>query len=130
MTPSKTFPKNTNALTTLLYGAGIKAFWHVIDVFKLCARKGITLKQERFQFCHHEAKFVGFHLDWVIYRTADSLAVIKNFSMPEQPSITVVRSWYAFVNQLAPFLATVPIMELFHDLKKIYLDEHLQQKFN
>ena len=96
-----------------------EAFWHTFDFLELCARKGITLKPEKFQFCRREAEFVGFHLDWDSYRpTDDRLAAIKKFSMPEQPSITDVRSWYGFVNQLAPFLVTAPIMEPFRDLLK------------
>ena len=54
--------------------------------------------------------------------------------MPTQPSITDIRSWYGFVNQVAPFLATVPIMEPFRELlkhpvgKRIYWDAQLEEK--
>ena len=46
------------------------------------------------------------------------------------------KSWFGFVNQLAPFLATAPVMSPFRDLlkkpssKKVYWDEQLQAKFN
>ena len=40
------------------------------------------------------------------------------FKMQTQPSITDIRSWYGFVNQVAPFLATAPIMEPFRELLK------------
>ena len=131
------FPRKHKCIDdTLLHDASIEeAFWHTFDFLELCARKGITLKPEKFQFCRREAEFVGFHLDWDSYRpTDDRLAAIKKFSMPEQPSITDVRSWYGFVNQLAPFLVTAPIMEPFRDLlkkpagRKVYWDEQLQQK--
>ena len=133
----KDFPRKHKCIDdTLLYDASVEeAFWHAFDFLELCARKGITLKPEKFQFCRREAEFVGFHLDWATYRpTEDRLAAVKSFSMPEQPSITDVRSWYGFVNQLAPFLATAPIMEPFRDLlkkptgKKVYWDELLKQK--
>ena len=56
--------------------------------------------------------------------------------MPQKPTITDIRSWFGFVNQLAPFLAAAPIMEPFRDLLKkkqqsrhVYWDENLQRKF-
>lgn len=55
--------------------------------------------------------------------------------MPEQPTITDIRSFYGLVNQLAPFVATSPLMEPFRELlkrfshKKVYWDEQLQHKF-
>ena len=68
-----------------------EAFWHTFDFLELCARKGITLKPEKFKFCRREAEFVGFHLDWDTYRTADErLTAIRKFSMPEHPSITEI----------------------------------------
>lgn len=54
--------------------------------------------------------------------------------MPAQPTITDVRSWFGFVNQLASFLATAPVMSPFRDLlkkpagSKVYWDEQLQLK--
>ena len=55
--------------------------------------------------------------------------------MPEKPTITDIRSWFGFVNQLAPFLATATVMASFRDLlkknntKHVYWDEQLQSKF-
>ncbi|MPC81886.1 hypothetical protein E2C01_076524 [Portunus trituberculatus] len=55
--------------------------------------------------------------------------------MPDKPSITDIRSWYGFVNQLAPFLTTASIMNVFRELlkkltgKHVYWDGQLQQKF-
>ena len=59
---------------------------------------------------------------------------MREFKMPTQPSITDIRSWYGFVNQVAPLLATAPIMEPFRELikhpagKKIYWDAQLEEK--
>ena len=79
--------------------------------------------------------FVGFHLTWDAYRpTEDRPAAIRDFVMPAEPSITDIRSWFGFVNQIAPFLATAPIMAPFKDLlkkpttKKVYWDDQLQEK--
>ena len=122
---------------TLLYDTSIEeAFWHAYDLLETCARKGITLKPEKFCFCRREVNFVGFQLGWDAYSpTEESLAAIRNFSMPDSPTITDIRSWFGFVNQLAPFLATAPLMEPFRDLlkksssKKVYWDSSLQEKF-
>lgn len=122
---------------TLLYDSSIEeAFWHTYEFLATCATKGITLKPEKFRFARREVEFVGFRLGWDEYKPTDErLAAIKNFKMPNKPSISDIRSWYGFVNQLAPFLATAPIMKDFRELLKrpsgrsVYWDEQLQGKF-
>lgn len=110
-----------------------EAFWHVYDLLETCAMKGITLKPEKFKFCQREVDFVGFCLGWDSY-TDDRLATIKSFSMWDKPMITDIQSWYGFVNQLAPFLVTAPIMNPFWELlkklagKHVYWDAQLQAK--
>ena len=105
---------------TLLYNSSIEeVFWHTYEFLTTCAAKGITLKPEKFQFAWREVDFVGFRLGWDGYKPTDErFAAIKNFSMPDKPSISDIRSWYGFVNQLAPFLATAPIMNDFRELLK------------
>ncbi|KAK4327848.1 hypothetical protein Pmani_001697 [Petrolisthes manimaculis] len=105
---------------TLLYDSSVEgAFWHTYEFLELCAKKGITLKPEKFSFCKREVEFVDFHLGWEEYRpTEDRLAAIRNFTVPSQPTITNIRSWFGFVNQLAPFLAAAPVMTPFRDLLK------------
>ena len=122
---------------TLLHDSSVEeAFWHTYDFLARCAEKGITLKPEKFKFCRREVDFVGFHLGWDSYKpTAESLAAIRHFPMPAKPTISDIRSWYGFVNQLAPFLATAPLMTPFRDLlkkspkKQVYWDEQLSMKF-
>lgn len=89
---------------TLLHDSSVEeAFWHVYDFLATCAAKGITLKPEKFQFARREVDFVGFRLGWDEYRPTDErLAAIRGFHMPGKPSITDIRSWYSFVNQLVP----------------------------
>lgn len=121
----------------LLFDSSVEdAFWHVYDFLETCARKEITLKPEKFKFGRREVDFVGFHVGWDAYRpTEERLAAIRNFSMPVEPTLTDIRSWHGFVNQLAPFLATAPVMEPFRELlrkpqgKKVYWDENLKGKF-
>ena len=128
------FPRKHKCVDdTLLYDSSIEgAFWHTYDFLELCAKKGFTFKPKKFGFCRHKVEFVGFHLGWEEYKpTDDRLAAIQDFTMPAQPTITDVRSWFGFVNQLAPFLATAPVMSPFRDLlkqpagKKVYWDEQL-----
>ena len=65
------------------------------------------------------------------------MAAIKNFPMPERPTLTDIRAWYGLVNQLAPFMATSPLMHPFSELlkpsraigKKVYWDQELQRVF-
>lgn len=137
-TPSLICHGNTSVSTTRssLTQAWKGAFWHVYDFSEVCAKAGVTLKPEKFRFCQREVDFVGYHLDWDTYKpTTERLAAIRDFKMPEKPSITDVRSWFGFVNQLAPFLATAPLMSPFRDLLKkpagkvVYWDECLQKKF-
>ena len=59
-------------------------------------------------------EFVGYHIGWeAYYPTEERLAALRSFRMPEKPTITDIRRWFGFVNQLAPFLATAPIMAPF-----------------
>ena len=103
---------------TLLYATSVEeAFWHAYDFLETCTRAGITLKPEKFAFCRREVDFVGFRLDWHSYKpTEDRLSAIKTFAMPDKPTIKDIRSWFGLVNQLAPFLATAPLMEPFKEL--------------
>ena len=121
----------------LLYSHNVEnAFWHTFDFLETCANKGITLNPAKFKFCRREVEFVGYSVGWEAYGpTEERLSAIKSFSMPEKPTITDIRSWFGLVNQLAPFLATVPVMAPFKDLlkksntKQVYWDEQLQEKF-
>lgn len=121
----------------LLYDSNIEeAFWHAYEFLETCAEKGITLQPEKFKFCRKEVEFVGYCLGWDMYKpTDDRVAAIKHFAMPAKPTISDIRSWYGFVNQLAPFLITAPIMEPFRELlkkhtgKQVYWDELLERRF-
>lgn len=122
----------------LLYNSNIeKVFWYVYDILATCAAKDITLKPENFQFARREIYLVGFRLGWDAYKpTEEHLAAIKNFPMPDNLSISDIRAWYGFVNQLAPFLAKAPIMNTFRELLKkpvgrqVYWDDQLCINFH
>ena len=80
--------------------------------------------------------FVGFHVGKEAYNpTEERLAAVRNVGMRAESTLADILSWHGFVNQLAPFLATTPVMEPFHELlqkpqgKNVYWDANLQEKF-
>lgn len=98
--------------------------------------EGCRTQTRELKFYRRETDFVCFHICWDSYKPTDErLAAIQNFSMPETPTLTDIRSWHGFVNHLVPFLATAPVMESFRELlrrpqgKMVYWDAQLQHKF-
>lgn len=63
---------------TLLYDSSVEdSFWHTYELLETCARKGITLKPDKFKICRRETNFVGFHIGRDSYKpTSERLAVI------------------------------------------------------
>ena len=124
---------------TLLYDSTItEAFHHTFDYLKLCAENGITLNPKKFRFCRREVEFCGYLVGWEGFRPCDEMiSAIKNFPMPDEPTITDIRAWFGVVNQLAPFIANAEIMSPFRDLlksknlkgKKVYWDATLRTAF-
>ena len=120
----------------LLYDSSIEqAFWHCWEYLETCAHARITLSPEKFCFCRKEVDFVGYHLGWESYRpSSEKLAAIASFPMPEEPSITDIRSFVGLINQMAPFMATAAAMEPLRDLlknpqkRKVYWDEQLKRR--
>ena len=121
----------------LLYDSSVEqAFWHCWNYLETCGKAGVTLSPDKFRFCRREVEFVGFNLGWNSYTPCTGkLAAISNFPMPEKPTITDIRSFAGLVNQVAPFMATAPIMEPFRALlkdsqsKHVYWDDVLKKKF-
>ena len=121
----------------LLYDKGIEeAFFHAFDYLHLCAENGVTLNPKKFVFCRKELDFCGFHLLFDGYRPSDdTISSIRDFPMPEQPTITDIKAWYGLVNHVAPFLITTELMKPFRELlsstsKKVYWDGYLQSAFD
>ena len=91
-----------------------EAFFHVFGYLQLCTWKGITINPGKFKFPRTEVDFVSYHIGWEGYRPSnDVIAAVRDFPMPENPTITDIRSWFGLVNQLAPFLAMAPMMAPF-----------------
>ena len=121
----------------LLFDYGIEqAFWHCWEYLEVCGRAGVTLSPEKFSFCRREVEFVGFKLGWDAYGPAPGkLTAIADFPMPSKPKITDIRSFVGLANQMAPFMATAPIMEPFRALlknpqtKHVYWDKQLKRRY-
>ena len=59
---------------TFLYDSCVEdAFWHVYESLDTCAKAEITLKPEKFKFCHRTAESVVFHLRWEHYQPTSDL---------------------------------------------------------
>ena len=103
----------------LLCDKGIEeAFYHVFDCLYLCGENGITIHPGKFKFSQSQVDFVGYSIGWDDYKTSDDmLSAIRNFPMPDNPSIADIQSWFGLVNQAAPFLATAPVMAPFREAK-------------
>lgn len=122
---------------TLFFDVSVEdTFWHTSKFLDTCAGSGVTFKPEKFRFWRREAVFVGFSLRWEHYQpTSERLAVMRDFPMKVQPTITDISSWHDIVNQLAPFLSTASVMDPFREFlerltgKLVYWDDRLCQKF-
>ncbi|XP_068219192.1 uncharacterized protein [Palaemon carinicauda] len=78
----------------LLYDDTVEgAFYHTISFLQVGEENGVTLNPEKFQFCQREVDFVGYELGWDNFKPGEEkLSAIKNFPMPNQPTITDIRS--------------------------------------
>ena len=119
----------------LLYDCNIEeAFYHVFDYLTLCGKNGITINPHKFKFAKREVQFVGYQIGWDIYKPSkEMLSAVKEFPMPENPSLSYIRSFFGLVNQLAPFVASSSVMAPFPDAlkpskaigKRVYWDTNL-----
>ena len=94
-----------------------EAFTHTASYLTLCGKNGIILNPSKFEFAEDEVEWAGVKL------TKDKVApleshvqAIKDFPVPQ--NITDMRSFWALVNQVAPFYAVQPHLLPFRDLMK------------
>ena len=115
-----------------------KAFYHTFEFLSTCAKNSVTLNPKKFKFCRKEVDFAGYTLAWdKFYPSQETLSVIADFPMPNQPSISDIRAWFGLVNQISPFFAVTKVMEPFRELlqhtsnknKPVFWDSVLQELF-
>lgn len=118
---------------TLLHANNIEqSFWDTWDYLTLCAENGITINEEKLQFCLDEVEFAGLTINNDGITPAKSiLAAISDF--PEPTDLTSARSWFGLVNQVSWAYSNHAIMEPFRDLIKpnrtFYWDKTLTKLF-
>ena len=94
-------------------------FYHIFNFLLTCERNGVTLSKKKFKFGQKDVEFAGYDLGWDHYApSSQTLNAIKNFPMPDKPTITDIRAWFGLINQVSPFFANTQIMSPFQDLLK------------
>ena len=97
----------------LPYDSSIKgAFYHSFNFLLQCAKNGIMLNTDKFQFCKDVVQFEGFQ----ITSSKSMIQTILNFLVPK--TITDARSWFGLVNLIAWAYSLGPVMLPFWDFVK------------
>ena len=92
----------------LLYHSNTEeAFKETASYLTLVGRNGITLNPEKFTFARDEVDWAGIKVGQTSVKPLDEhVEAIRNF--PKPVNITDMRSFYALVEQVAPFYAVKP----------------------
>ena len=94
-----------------------QSFFHAWDFLTICAKNGIVVSLEKFQFCQNTVDYAGMKITPTGVSPSDKiLSAIRDFPTPT--SITDARSWFGLVNQVAWAYSLSPIMEPFRELVK------------
>ena len=118
---------------TLLYEDNVeKAFHQVGEYLSLVGRNDIVLNPDKFEFAQDEVSWAGVRLTAdKVEPLPDHVTAIKQFPTPT--CLTDLRSYFALVNQVAPYYAVQPVLLPFRDLlkknAKFYWDEVLHRVF-
>ena len=118
---------------TLLYADNIeKAFYQVAEYLTLVGKNGIILNPDKFQFAAEEVDWAGVRISAEkVEPLPDHVQALRDFPSPK--NLTDMRSYFALVNQVAPYYATQPELHPFRELLKknsvFYWDPILQRLF-
>ena len=95
---------------TLLYDPSIEeSFYHSFDFLVHCAKNGIVLNRDKFQFCQDMVQFGGLQITpSEVTPSKPMLEAILNFPIPK--TLTDARSWFGLVNQVAWAYSLRPVM--------------------
>ena len=98
---------------TLLYADNIeKAFYQVAEYLTLVGKNGIILNPDKFQFAVEEVDWAGVQISAEkVEPLPYHVQAMRDFPSPK--NLTDMRSYFAFVNQLAPYYATQPELHPF-----------------
>ena len=91
------------------------SFLQTCRYLDLCAKNGIILNPQKFQFCQDEVDFAGLQVTATNVKPSEKLLEsIRNFPTPKD--ITGARAWFGLVNQGAYAFATTSEMAPFRHL--------------
>ena len=95
-------------------------------------KNGITLNPEKFVFAQEEVNWAGIKIGKrSVEPLEEHVEAIRNF--PKPVNITDMRSFFALIEQVAPYYAIkphlVPFRELLKKNSKFYWDDQLQELF-
>ena len=94
------FPNHVRCVDdTMMWASNTEeSFLQVCSYLDRCARNGIVLNPEKFQFCQDTADFAGLQVSPTsVMPSAKILQSIANFPAPSD--ITGARAWFGLVNQ-------------------------------
>ena len=108
------------------------AFIHVPEYITLCGQNGIIFNPDKFLFCQDVVDWAGIRITpTTVEPLEEHVQAIKDYPTPT--NLTDIRSFFALVEQVAPFYAVKPHLLPFRELLKTnsrwYWDETLQQLF-
>ena len=93
------------------------AFFQACRWFDMCARNGITLNPEKFQFAQDTVDFAGLTITPTNIRPSSKfIDAIRNFPVPTD--ITGARAWFGLINQGAYAFSRTTQMKPFRTLLK------------
>ena len=88
---------------TLIHDVNLEEhWWRAINFIELCARAGIVLNPEKFQFAQSTVNFAGFRITKESVEPLPKyLDAIRGFPTPK--NTTDIRSWFGLVNQVSHY---------------------------
>ena len=119
---------------TVMWADNIEdSFFQACQYLDLCARNGIILNPEKFQFCQDVVNFAGLQVTATNVKPSEKLLEsIRNFPTPKD--ITGARAWFGLVNQGAYAFAMTSEMAPFRHLlqPKVQFEwtQELERLFN
>ena len=94
-----------------------ECFWHAWEVLETCARHGIVINKQKFQFCLRDINFAGLSVTSSGVKPSQKiLTAIRDFPAPVD--LTQARSFFGMVNQVQWAYANSSAMTPFRELVK------------
>ena len=109
------------------------SFFHAVEYISKCGQNGIIFNPDKFEFCQDTVDWAGIKITpTTVEPLEEHVQAIRDYPTPT--SLTDIRSFFALVEQVAPFYAAKPHLLPFRDLLKKnsrwYWDHILQELFD